>query len=65
MGKEEKSVAAGGRRDWEGAGWEPGSEVQIIGIRLWGQRSTPGSPGPEKILFLRPRGHTLAETAPA
>ena len=35
-----KSVAAGGRRDWEGAGWEPGSEakVQIIGIRLWGQR---------------------------
>ena len=28
MGKEGKSVAAGGRWDWEGAGWEPGSEVE-------------------------------------
>ena len=26
-GKGRKSVAAGGRRDWEGAGWDPGSEA--------------------------------------
>lgn len=27
-GKGGKSVAAEGRRDWEGAGWEPGSEAE-------------------------------------